>query len=1163
MHLYRELTSPTVVTHSVTCNLSSEEESLVVVRGNSLLQVYNLKPVEKVGAHGGDNLSELTLETVRIASKLVFVAEFPMDGYVVSLQKFRRSDYPNDLIVVVFKYAKMVVLAWDSKTMAFEPVSMHYYEGDLPKEHFFNPEFQCKLSVDSSYHSMSLLYQHDRLAMLAFPVLSDVDVLEIPFLPSVLLNAVDLDVFCTNIVDMAYRHGYAEPTLSVLFTPKRTWTGTLGLEKDNVTYIVVSVDMQRRRSTLLSKISNLPYDICQIVPLEESIGGTLLLGANSIVLVDSLQKTGVNEYSSFESELSIDLNQAQICQLPNTSHVLIATQAGVLYDLEFSVYGKKKFKITELTDIDKCFQPTTMSCIGSNLFIGCQGSNAKLFSWSYAQINGTSVVVNDPVDEIDEIYHALETNNVKEGKILFCLDDELASTGPMGALTSLGDTLTVATGYGTSGGFTNLFKTVWPIHRDRLSLGRPHNIWGLGSYLLASFATESRLFRGPDFDPVTVGDFDLRNPTLEAQLVKDNRIVHVHTRGIATYDAQFTKLAHIEFDSEAVIAIASSDVIVVQFEGLIRAYNHSLTEVSASQGQDAIGAFGTQMMSSQAGHVMIGSSDYYFGSFARFVSICNEPVLSDEPVTQVVAAKLGDNILANNVLAIIIGDVLSIYQPSGDSFVKVFATTVGGDAVVVPLNISNYQVLFVTGRHPHILMKSTASPIRCHPFGHRRVVSITTLDTDIVYTDSKYRVNVVSLDEALDYTTSEWPHQKFTLGEPISALAFDRNTNLLLAGCNTPVSREALLDNGQPMEGTKPDASFKGNTFQGRLKLVSPDTGYVYTDFEFSDNEAVVSIEVVTLQMGELADLREDFVVVGTALLLNEDEASNGYFHMFAIKEVHSDMKGYRLEKVSEELVRGAVTGICEIEGGGVVAGQGQKIMMRRYRDVYSIEPVAFYDAAIHIEDLKSLRNLIAVGDAIQGVSLLSAGVEPYRMDLLARDHDFDTKVGCLEFISSEDRNDLHIAIVDINGRLRIDQFDPDTPSSMGGSHLVTQSEIFIGRRVNAMTLVYGEGKSLVPIGGSTDGVLVTVEPLNEMDFKALYVVTEQMADKEQSIACLNPRDYRTLGCKPSPQAVIDFRAAQNFLMLTRDRQLHYSRKLGQHGLIQVFDAITRQSFDF
>lgn len=1138
----------------------------MVVRGNSLLQHYQLNVVDKAGHADGQDMAEIAFETVRSVSQLVLVAEFPLDGHVVALRKFRRPDFDHDLLIVAFKYAKMVFLSWNEATLLFDPVSMHYYEKDLHQDHFFNPDFEPKLTVDPGFHSLSLLFQRDRLAMLAFPFTAEYDDVaqDLTFFPSMLLSAVDLDTSCTNIIDLAYRHGYAEPTLSVLFAPKRTWTGTLGLVDDNVTYMVFSVDMQRRCSTVLAKETGLPYDITRIIPLDAPIGGTLLLGANSIIYVDTSQKMGTNEYSKFDNTLDVDLVGAQVCQLDGTPHVVVATQAGQLYDLAFRTQGKRRMTMSEITDAPKCFQPTTLSCLGSHLFVGCKGSNARLFSWTAASQNGVAAASqSETSDEIDELHASIAHKEDFGGELTLLISDELVSTGPMGPLTSLGDAITVATGSGSDGGFTNFVKTVWPLHRDRRSLGRPRKIWGLGSYLLASFENESRLFRGLDFDPVDGGDFLLEFPTLGAIMTSEGKVFHVHTQGIVVYDAQFSKVAETAFENEALEACVSAEVIVVLFDGVVRAYGPDLSEKSASQGQDAIGIFGDKMMSSQAGHVMIDSTDFYFGSLNRVVGECSEAVLSDEPITQVVAAKLGDNVSLANVLAVVIDDILTVYEPRGDTFVKVFATTVAVDSQVVPLEVGNFSVLFLTGRYPQILIKSASSPIRCHPFGRRRVVSVSTLDTDIVYTDNKYRVNLVGLDDAFDYTTSEWPHQKIKLGEPVSALAFDRASQLLVIGTNKFTDRDALLDNGQPVPGTLTDAKFKGQTLTGTLKLVSPDTGAVYDTFELPEFESVMSMDVVTLQMGEASELFEDFLAVGTSILLDEDAVSNGHFILFSIKEVHTESKGYRLEKVSEELVRGAVSAVCEVEGGGAVSGQGQKLIMRRYRDVYAIEPVAFFDADVFVEDVKSVRNLIAVGDAVRGVSLLSAGYEPYRMDLVAKDYDTELKVSALDFISSDERDDLFIAIADNFGRLRLDQFDPETPSSMGGSRLVTQSEIYTGRQINSMTLVYGEGQSLVPVCGSTEGALVAVEPLNETDYKALYIVTEQMADKEQNTACLNPRTHRAFNCQPTPQAVIDFGLARKFLMLTRERQLHYSRKLGQHGLVQVFDALTRRGFDY
>ena len=47
MHIYKPLTSPSTVTHCVSCNFTGKSQNLIVIRGESLLQIYSTARVQK------------------------------------------------------------------------------------------------------------------------------------------------------------------------------------------------------------------------------------------------------------------------------------------------------------------------------------------------------------------------------------------------------------------------------------------------------------------------------------------------------------------------------------------------------------------------------------------------------------------------------------------------------------------------------------------------------------------------------------------------------------------------------------------------------------------------------------------------------------------------------------------------------------------------------------------------------------------------------------------------------------------------------------------------------------------------------------------------------------------------------------------------------------
>lgn len=563
MHVYKSLTKPTVVSHSLTCNFTGDEDNLVIVKGNSLLQIFRITFVtseivtstpdaeesELITETGDDTFigTEINLQTAneRMLYKLVLVHEVPLDGYVTDIGSFRSTAYPNrDVLVLSFKYAKMILLLWDDATHQTMPISVHYYEKNLFDGHFVDPDYDSRFKTDPLNNCLCLMYQKDVMAFLPFfrdetldeAVTGKGNSEDQPiYSPSFVVPVSRLDETISHVVDFAFLYEYREPTIAILFQPVRTWSGTLPLHKDTVRYIVMSLDTQQRSSTVITSVSKLPYDIDQILPLPSPLGGSLLIGANNIIHIDTSGKAkgvAVNKASELitdmmledQMDLQLRLEGCKVTYLKECGQVLVVLEDGRLFTLKFFMEGRKihGLSLSPIAPLENRTKglvpnPSTLSAIGNRIvFIGSSTSDAHLLSWKIkgeqlqpadgklalnTDAEGKDKAVSDDLDDLDDdIYGAAKRYNGdlagssatghSEKDLQFVVNDTINNIGPInnicigrgecGIRDAVYDVV-AATGCGPSGGVCIFEKCVRPNLLTKLKLGSYNKIWTFAS----------------------------------------------------------------------------------------------------------------------------------------------------------------------------------------------------------------------------------------------------------------------------------------------------------------------------------------------------------------------------------------------------------------------------------------------------------------------------------------------------------------------------------------------------------------------------------------------------------------------------------------------------------------------------------------------------------
>jgi cleavage and polyadenylation specificity factor subunit 1 len=438
MHCLTQLIPPTAVTHAITLPFLSSSANNLVVAKTSLLQVFGLKSTIAASSPGGareeshlsngvgrgrGDRNERTIDT-----KLVLLAEYELAGTVTALCRVKtRSRSGGEAVLVALKDAKLSLVEWDPEAYTLSTVSIHYYERvDLQGPPWAPDLNRCvtRLAVEPSSQCAAFMFGSRQVAMVLFRQAGDDLVME-DYSPtgeptkrhdplskanghatphpisSFVLSLLTLDPMLIHPIDLAFLHGYREPTLAILSSRMGPSLGLLHERRDIVALTVYTLDLEQRASTTLLSVDRLPFDIHRIIPLPPPIGGLLLVGDNEIIHVAQNGKThgvAVNEFSrqssafalSSQSDLDMRLEGCVFEHLgtPN-GEMLIILNSGELAILRFVMDGKNVSAVSVqrvkennggrlLSAAASCASPVGRG----RIFVGCDDADSVVLGWS-------------------------------------------------------------------------------------------------------------------------------------------------------------------------------------------------------------------------------------------------------------------------------------------------------------------------------------------------------------------------------------------------------------------------------------------------------------------------------------------------------------------------------------------------------------------------------------------------------------------------------------------------------------------------------------------------------------------------------------------------------------------------------------------------------------
>ncbi|KAK5062501.1 hypothetical protein LTR84_004574 [Exophiala bonariae] len=472
------------------------------------------------------------------------------------------------------------------------------------------------------------------------------------------------------------------------------------------------------------------------------------------------------------------------------------------------------------------------------------------------------------------------------------------------------------------------------------------------------------------------------------------------------------------------------------------------------------------------------------------------------------------------------------YNPEGESLLRPPMQALG--------NSHGYTWVFVPGSVSAAVLRNARTSPCVYELKSQSIRSVTT----VIFAEQHDRFMIVG--EGGDVYLAEFPSgsviglsswsvNRILLGQDVASLSYFKPTDSYVLGTNHSTGFQLPQDDEWHPDWQKETTDFLPKTLQSSLKLFSPSTNSVISQYHFDVSERVLCVKCLNLEISEETHERKDLIVVGTAIVKGENVTTRGNLYIFDVVDVvpepdvpETDLK---LKMLTKEDVRGAVSAISDVGSQGfVLAAQGQKCMVRGLKEDMSILPVAFLDMRFYVQVAKELKGtgLCILGDAFSGLWLVGYAEEPYKLQILGRDFE-NPEVIAAEFLP--DGKSLYIISSDVDGQLRVLQYDPEDPKTERGSNLLLRSTFKMGASPTTMTLT--PRKSLASTRRSSDGsmdmandsqastkqqILVSTQsgslcmltPIPEASYRRLSTLQNVLLTTLDFQACsLNPRAYR------------------------------------------------------
>jgi len=246
----------------------------------------------------------------------------------------------------------------------------------------------------------------------------------------------------------------------------------------------------------------------------------------------------------------------------------------------------------------------------------------------------------------------------------------------------------------------------------------------------------------------------------------------------------------------------------------------------------------------------------------------------------------------------------------------------------------------------------------------------------------------------------------------------------------------------------------------------------------------------------------------------------------------------------------------------------GQKVFVRAFDLDERLVGVAFLDVGVYVTSLRSLKNLLLIGDAVKSTWFVCFQEDPFKLVVMAKDYQ-PISISSSDFFIGRD-GQFAIMTSDEEGVLRLYDYDPTDQESGSSQKLICRTEFHTHSELRAVLTVArreelqldnrGKISQIISslICGTTDGALSIIIPVWEDIFKRLSLLQGQLVRNIQHVGGLNPKAFRSVRndtvSRPLTKGVLDGMLLETFLQLRLDQQLEMTRQIGTERSLVMKD---------
>ncbi|SMN20841.1 similar to Saccharomyces cerevisiae YDR301W CFT1 RNA-binding subunit of the mRNA cleavage and polyadenylation factor [Maudiozyma saulgeensis] len=488
-------------------------------------------------------------------------------------------------------------------------------------------------------------------------------------------------------------------------------------------------------------------------------------------------------------------------------------------------------------------------------------------------------------------------------------------------------------------------------------------------------------------------------------------------------------------------------------------------------------------------------------------------------------------------------------------------------------NYKGYSCIFITGNAPYIILKEDDSVPRLFKFANIPLVSLTPWGKrSVMCVDHMKNARVYTLDDTSIYYGNKLPLKSITINNVLqnfmtfNNITYHEKSQMFVASYTKEIEYVPKSENDELIVGCM-DSAPHAKGFQSGVLLINPKTWGVIDQITLEANSLVNDLRSMIIQVDSKTKRNREYIVFGVGQVGTEDLPASGSFHMYDIISIGSEPgkpdATSKFEKFFSEEVRGAVTTVCELSGRFSIS-QSQKILVRdAQEDNNSVVPVAFFDTPVYVTDSKSFGNFFIVGDSMQGFQFIGFDAEPYRMLSLGR------SMSKLETVAVDflvNNGNLYFVVTDRNNILHVLKYAPDEPNSLSGQRLVHCSSFNLYSTNTCLQLLpkneefnepNHDAMSYQVIGAQVDGSMFKVIPLDEDTYRRLYVIQQQLGEKEIQLGGLNPNmerlanDFYDISNIMRP--VLDYNVIKKFASLPIQKRNNLGKKTGRRSDVNIW----------